>query len=235
MQNINQETPTKQGKEGQRIQNREVRFSIARASASHRPSNDSTKIQRSILKRPWVGSQHPSPNAKTESSSATSSHKFGQNWSHHLVLLKAQLTSSPVPAWALKRRFWYYLKSLYGAECYTPPPPHPWKYPSRGGGRIKGGGAYKIPAAPWGLKIYNPTPLPWKMPYGQKWGGGGGNNFALDFIFFQCWFGCLSACFGVLSAGFPQKKRKYEKREKDEQKTKSKTSKFLGNALWAGP
>ena len=35
------------------------------------------------------------------------------------------------------------------------------------------GGAYKIPAA-WGLKIYTPTPLPWKMPFGHKWGEGGG-------------------------------------------------------------
>ena len=45
----------------------------------------------------------------------------------------------------------------------------------------KRGGAYKIPAA-WGLKIYTPTPLPWKMPFGQKWGRGGGGvyNFSLE-------------------------------------------------------
>ena len=28
----------------------------------------------------------------------------------------------------------------YRAGFYTPPPPHPWKYPPRGGGCIKGGG-----------------------------------------------------------------------------------------------
>ena len=34
----------------------------------------------------------------------------------------------------------YHQRLLCGAEFYTPPPAHPYKYPSRGGGRIKGGG-----------------------------------------------------------------------------------------------
>ena len=62
---------------------------------------------------------------------------------------------------------------LYGAEFCTPPPPHPYKYPSRGVGSIKGG-EYNIPAA-WGLKIYTP-PLPEKCILarngGRGWGGG---------------------------------------------------------------
>ena len=67
-------------------------------------------------------------------------------------------------------------------EFYTPPPPHPWNYPPRGGGVYEGGGgAYKIPAA-WGLKIYTPTPLPWKMPFGQNWGEGGGGDISSPWI-----------------------------------------------------
>ena len=44
-------------------------------------------------------------------------------------------------------------------------------------------GGYKIPAA-WGLKIYTPTPLAWKMPFAQKWGEGGGGlyNFSLEHL-----------------------------------------------------
>ena len=59
-----------------------------------------------------------------------------------------------------------------GAKFYTPPPPHPWKYPSREG-CIKGGG-YKIPAA-WGLKIYTPPPpSPQKCLLAKNGGEGGG-------------------------------------------------------------
>ena len=32
------------------------------------------------------------------------------------------------------------VRRKYGAKFYTPPPPHPWKYPPRGGGCIKPGG-----------------------------------------------------------------------------------------------
>ena len=62
----------------------------------------------------------------------------------------------------------------YGAKFYTRPPPTPeW-------GVYKRGGRIKFPAA-WGLKIYTPTPLPLKMPYGKKRGWGGGvYNFALE-------------------------------------------------------
>ena len=63
----------------------------------------------------------------------------------------------------------------YGAEFYTPPPPHPWKYPSRGGGRIRS------PAA-WGLRIYTPHPLPLKNAFWPKMGGAGG-----AYIISPCW------------------------------------------------
>ena len=56
----------------------------------------------------------------------------------------------------------------------TRPPPHPSKCPSRIGGVCvqRGGGVRKF--LPWGgLEIYIPTPLPWKMPYGQNWEGRG--------------------------------------------------------------
>ena len=56
-----------------------------------------------------------------------------------------------------------------GPNFIHPHPPHPWKYPSRGGGCIKGG-AYKIPAA-WGLKMYNP---PEKCLLAEIGGRGGG-------------------------------------------------------------
>ena len=64
---------------------------------------------------------------------------------------------------------------FYGAKFYAPPPLHPWKYPSRGGGCIKGGGgAHKIPAA-------HPPPL--KMSFGQEWGGGEGRIYFLPGIY----------------------------------------------------
>ena len=40
---------------------------------------------------------------------------------------------------------------------------------------MKGGGAYKIPAAR-GLKIYTPTPPPEKRLLAKKWGEGGGGG-----------------------------------------------------------
>ena len=68
----------------------------------------------------------------------------------------------------------YFGTIVYGAEFYTPPPPHPENALLGVVGVYKrGGAAHKIPAA-WGLRIYTPTPLPWKMPFGQKWGGMGG-------------------------------------------------------------
>ena len=53
-----------------------------------------------------------------------------------------------------------------GSNFIHPHPPTPEDTLLGVRGCIKGG-AYKIPAA-WGLKIYTPTPLPWKMPFGQK-------------------------------------------------------------------
>ena len=52
----------------------------------------------------------------------------------------------------------------------------------------------------------------------------------MDFFHFKCRFSGLSAGFGVLSAGFPKKKRKNEKNWKMQKK-----SKFLGKALPAVP
>ena len=75
------------------------------------------------------------------------------------------------------RRYWKILPRFSGSTRYYPcqslgtfpqgqlggqilyTPPHPWKYPSRGGGAYKReGGGYKNPAT-GGLKIYTP-PLP---------------------------------------------------------------------------
>ena len=53
-----------------------------------------------------------------------------------ILQLGANVLTDCVPA------FWGvgWKKANYGAKFYTPPPPHPWKYPSRGGGCIKRGG-----------------------------------------------------------------------------------------------
>ena len=53
--------------------------------------------------------------------------------------------------------------------------PHPWKYPSRGGGRKKWGGKNVPPQ-----NIHPHGPHPWKMSFGQKWGGGV-YDFSLNF------------------------------------------------------
>ena len=65
---------------------------------------------------------------------------------------------------------------LRGQILYTAP--HPWKYPSRGGGHIKEGGGCRIPAA--GASKYAPPPLPKKSLLGQKWVRGGGYNISLE-------------------------------------------------------
>ena len=59
--------------------------------------------------------------------------------------------------------------SLYGAKFYTPPPPHPWKYPSSGGGGVlkRGGG---IKSCRGGLQNIPPPPR-WKR-YSRQNGGG---------------------------------------------------------------
>ena len=92
---------------------------------------------------------------------------------------------------------------FYGAEFYTPPPPTPENTLLGVGGEKKnGGGEQKIPAT-WGLKIYTPTPLHWKIPFGQRNGGRGGGrlyNFSLDFSAFLRFFGFLRVfvCFVFL-------------------------------------
>ena len=72
------------------------------------------------------------------------------------------------------------VRTCYGAKFYTPPPPHPWKYPSRGGGRIKEGG--RIKSCRGGLQNIHPPPLSLKKVFWPKWVGGGGGvyNFSLD-------------------------------------------------------
>ena len=68
-----------------------------------------------------------------------------------------------------------------GAEFYTPPPPHPYKYPSRCGGCIKGGGRIKF--LPRGGSEYTPPPpSPEKCLWARNGGGGGGGvyNFSLE-------------------------------------------------------
>ena len=73
-------------------------------------------------------------------------------------------------------------KSLFeqakGPNFIHPNPPTPENTLLGVGGCIK---AYKIRAA-WGLKIYTPTPLHWKMLLARNGGRGGGDvyNFALD-------------------------------------------------------
>ena len=57
-------------------------------------------------------------------------------------------------------------------------PPHPWKYPSRGGGRIQEGGLIKFLLR--GVRNIHP-PLPLKNAFWPKfWGGGGGIKFFLQ-------------------------------------------------------
>ena len=76
--------------------------------------------------------------------------------------------------------FWRFLR-LWGQILYTPTP-HPWKYPSRGVGRIQGEGVQN--SCRVGPQKIHPHPSPWKMPFGQKWGEGGGGwgvyNFSLE-------------------------------------------------------
>ena len=60
-----------------------------------------------------------------------------------------------------------------GAKFETPPPPHPDKHPSRGGGYIKERGRIKF--LPQGASTYNPPPpFPEKCLLANKMGGGGG-------------------------------------------------------------
>ena len=109
----------------------------------------------------------------------------------------------PIP-WFDSQLSCSYPSLYFGAGPNFIHPPHPWKYLSRGGGRMKGGG-YKIPAA-WALKIYTPTPLPWKMPLGQKWGRGGGGvyNFSLDLFWRRAFVfrGCTTCLTCIICIGF---------------------------------
>ena len=87
---------------------------------------------------------------------------------HSTVLQRSSATLTPGTCHQAPRHI---LSSTlkYGAKFYTPPPPQAFKYPSRGGGRIEGGG-YKIPAVRGGSKYTHP--FPWKMPFWPAMGGG---------------------------------------------------------------
>ena len=64
------------------------------------------------------------------------------------------------------------LPMVRGQILYTPPPPHPWKYPSRGGGCIKEGG--RIKSCRGGLQNTPPPPLSEKGLLAEMGGEGGG-------------------------------------------------------------
>ena len=109
------------------------------------------------------------------------------SWELSWGVLEGPRTRENQPSWALSWVLsWFKFRfrllcalptngaqeSLLQGRILHTPTPHPYKYPSRGGGRIKGGG-YKNPAT-WGLKIHPPPPSPEKCLLarnGGKWGG----------------------------------------------------------------
>ena len=88
----------------------------------------------------------------------------------------------------------YPSRTFTGPNFIHPHPPHPWKYPSRGGGCIKGGGGVKnsCRVGPQNIHPHPPSPGKWLL---ARSGGEGGGAYI---IFLR---GTLPMSLGMLNSG----------------------------------